>query len=200
MTAREEILDAVRRALEQAPESPHVPRGYRSTPSPPRQQVLDLFAERVADYRATVLRCPADQVERVVAATLAGRSAVVPDGLPWQVPGAVTDTDLTASELDGIEAVVTAAALGIALTGTVVLDHAGDQGRRALSLVPDLHVCVIRAEQVVHSVPEAVARLDPLRPQTWISGPSATSDIELNRVEGVHGPRSLVVVLVDPTG
>jgi L-lactate utilization protein LutC len=112
----------------------------------------------------------------------------------------VPDTGLTARQLDAVEAVVTAAALGIALTGTVVLDHTGDQGRRALSLVPDLHVCVVRADQVVHGVPEAVARLDPRRPQTWISGPSATSDIELDRVEGVHGPRTLVVVLVDSSG
>jgi L-lactate dehydrogenase complex protein LldG len=200
MSAREEVLGAVRRALAGAPESPHVPRDYRSLPSPPRSALLDLFVERVEDYRATVVRCGEDAVEQVVAQALAGRSAVVPDALPWQVPGAVADTALTAQELDEVDAVVTAAALGIALTGTVVLDHGADQGRRALSLVPDLHVCVVHADQVVHGVPDAVLRLDPLRPQTWISGPSATSDIELNRVEGVHGPRTLVVVLVDNRG
>ena len=200
MSAREEVLGAVRRALAGAPESPQVPRGYRELPSPPRGELLDLFVERVEDYRATVVRCGSDEVERVIAETLAGRSAVVPDGLPWQVPGAVADDALSARDLDRVDAVVTAAALGIALTGTVVLDHTADQGRRALSLVPDLHVCVVRADQVVHGVPQAVTRLDPARPQTWISGPSATSDIELNRVEGVHGPRTLVVVLVDAAG
>jgi L-lactate dehydrogenase complex protein LldG len=201
--AREEVLGAVRRALAGAPQSPPVPRGYRSLPSPTEPEVLDLFVARVEDYRATVLRCGPAEVEQVVARALAGRSAVVPDGLPWRVAGAVpdtpgtADTGLSAQQLDTVDAVVTAAALGIALTGTVVLDHTADQGRRALSLVPDLHVCVVRAGQVVHGVPEAVARLDPQRPLTWISGPSATSDIELNRVEGVHGPRTLVVVLVD---
>ena len=197
MTARDEVLQAVRQALAGAPASPRVPRGYRELPSPPHQEVLDLFVERVEDYRATVVRCQADAVERVIGKALAGRSAVVPEGLPWQVPSAVADTGLTARDLDAVEAVVTAAALGIALTGTVVLDHTADQGRRALSLVPDLHVCLVRADQVVHGVPDAMTRLDPSRPQTWISGPSATSDIELNRVEGVHGPRTLVVVLVE---
>ncbi len=200
MTAREEVLGAVRRALAGAPDSPHVPRGYRTLPSPAGPELLDLFVERVEDYRARVVRCGSGEVERVLADAVAGRSVVVPDALPWLVPGVVADTGQTAAELDGIDAVVTAAALGIALTGTVVLDHAGDQGRRALSLVPDLHVCVVRADQVVHGVPEAMTRLDPLRPQTWISGPSATSDIELNRVEGVHGPRRLVVVLVEHSG
>jgi L-lactate dehydrogenase complex protein LldG len=200
VSARDEVLGAVRRALDGAPETPQVPRGYRDRPAPPRGELLDLFVERVRDYRATVVRCGPEEVERVIAEALAGRSAVVPDALPWRVPGAVADTGLSAQDLDRVDAVVTAAALGIALTGTVVLDHTADQGRRALSLVPDLHVCVVRADQVVHGVPQAVPTLDPARPQTWISGPSATSDIELNRVEGVHGPRTLVVVLVDPAG
>jgi L-lactate dehydrogenase complex protein LldG len=197
VSAREEVLGAVRRALEGAPSSPEAPRGYRSLPAPDRRELLDLFVERVEDYQATVVRCRADDVTRVLEEAVAGRTVVVPDGLDWPVTGAVPDTGQSAQQLDEVDAVVTGAAVGIALTGTVVLDHTAGQGRRALSLVPDVHVCVVRADQVVHGVPDAVARLDPLRPQTWISGPSATSDIELDRVEGVHGPRTLVVVLVD---
>ena len=194
MSAREEILAGVRRALAAADVAPvNVPRGYRATTAPD----LDLFAERVADYRAVVVRCAVDEVEQRIAEALPdGARVVVPDGLPWPVPGAVPDDGLSALDLDRIDAVVTAATVGIASTGTIVLSHGPGQGRRALTLVPDLHVCVVRADQVVADVPDAVALLDPARPTTWISGPSATSDIELNRVEGVHGPRTLHVVLV----
>ena len=196
MSARDEILSSVRAALAAAPAGSPVPRGYR-TDQPSSTAMLDLFAERVADYRAVVVRCADGEVLDRIALALDGARAVVPGDLPWDVPGAVVDEELTALELDDIEAVVTAAAVGIAETGTVVLDHGVGQGRRALSLVPDLHVLVVRADQVVANVPEAVTRLDPARPQTWISGPSATSDIELNRVEGVHGPRRLVVILAE---
>jgi L-lactate dehydrogenase complex protein LldG len=193
VSARDEILGRVRTALQGAPAAPEVPRDYRGADG---EATLDLFAERVADYRAVVERCAEGQVEERIAAALDGATAVVPDGLPWPVAGSVPDSGQTAVGLDRIDAVVTTATVGIALTGTIVLDHGPGQGRRALSLVPDLHVCVVRADQVVHGVPEAVSRLDPTRPQTWISGPSATSDIELNRVEGVHGPRRLHVLLV----
>ena len=195
MSARDEILGRVRAALADAPPPPAVPREYAVEGSV--DGLLDLFAERVADYQATVVRCTDDEVVDRIASALDGASTVVPPGLPWQVAGAVVDEGFTALALDAIEAVVTAATVGIAETGTVVLDHGPGQGRRALSLVPDLHVLVVGADQVVPGVPEAVSRLDPSRPQTWISGPSATSDIELNRVEGVHGPRRLVVLLVD---
>jgi L-lactate dehydrogenase complex protein LldG len=158
---------------------------------------VDLFVERVADYRAVVERCHADELTQRVLAVVEGCSVVVPAGLRVAVPDAVLDTGLSALELDDIDAVVTEATVGIAETGTIVLDHGAGQGRRAITLVPDRHVCVVRADQVVADVQDAVAMLDPNRAQTWISGPSATSDIELNRVEGVHGPRHLHVIVVD---
>ncbi|WP_328615463.1 lactate utilization protein C [Amycolatopsis sp. NBC_00355] len=199
MSAREEILAAVRGALREADrtEAP-VPRGYR-TVTPP--DVVDLFAERVVDYRAALTRCtPAELPGAVRQALGPARKVVVPAGFPIDVPGAVVAGASAgsgdAADLDTFEAVVTTATLGIATTGTLVLDHGPGQGRRALSLVPDVHVCVLREDRIVPGVPQAVAALDPARPQTWISGPSATSDIELTRVEGVHGPRTLHVIVV----
>jgi len=197
MTARDDILASVRAALSgtHGTQQP-VPRGYRDSPT--ANDVVDLFVERVADYRATVTRCGPDTVEERIAEALGASSrVVVPYELAYRVPDAVADTDLGAADLDRIDAIVTTASVGIATTGTVVLDHGPGQGRRALSLIPDLHVCIVRAGDIVLGVPQAVSRLDPARPQTWISGPSATSDIELNRVEGVHGPRSLHVIVVD---
>ncbi len=195
MSAREEILGRVRSALEGVERLTDVPVAPRVTTAADR--VVELFVERVEDYRAVVTRCaPADLAATVRAALPAGGTVVVPPGLGVEVPGAIEDTGLTAAELDRIDAVVTEARVGIAETGTIVLDHGPGQGRRALSLVPDQHVCIVRVDQVVTDVPDAVALLDPLRPLTWISGPSATSDIELDRVEGVHGPRHLHVVVV----
>jgi len=196
MSAREEILGRVRAALSGVESAGSVPAAPRVADLP-AGELVDLFCERVADYRAVVERCTPASVAELVAAAVAGRTVVVPPELGIEIAGAVVDTGLTSYELDAIEAVVTAARVGIAETGTIVLDHAADQGRRAISLIPDLHVCVVRADQVVRDVPDAVGLLDPLRPQTWISGPSATSDIELDRVEGVHGPRTLHVIVVD---
>jgi L-lactate dehydrogenase complex protein LldG len=171
------------------------------------EDVVGLFAERVADYRATVARSTPGRLAADVAAALSthladGASVVVPAGLGVEVPGAVVDDGtLTARQLDAIDAVITEAALGVAETGTIVLDHGPGQGRRAITLVPDVHVCIVRADQVVLDVPDAVGLLGEAvaagRPLTWISGPSATSDIELSRVEGVHGPRTLHVVIVE---
>jgi L-lactate utilization protein LutC len=195
VTARDEILARVRAALSDAPEPPVAP--------PPRHtaeasvDVVALFCDRVADYRADVARCSPDElVARVAAALPDGARVVVPPGLDLDVPGSVVDDGLSAAELDALDGVVTRARLGIAETGTVVLDHDPGQGRRAITLVPDLHVCVVDAAQVVADVPDALAVLDATRPLTWISGPSATSDIELDRVEGVHGPRRLHVIVV----
>lgn len=190
MGAREEILQRVRAATAGRPASDPVtaPRGERDG------DLVDRFVERVADYRATVRRVAAGELADAVTAALGDASYVVPDGL--DVPGGVRDDGLSADDLDAIGAVVTTCAVAIAETGTIVLDHGPGQGRRALSLVPDRHVCVVREEQVVADVPDAIALLDPARPLTWISGPSATSDIELSRVEGVHGPRELVVLVV----
>jgi L-lactate dehydrogenase complex protein LldG len=201
MSARDEIMARVRSALADVTAVPAAPAAPRRTPV---EDVVALFAERVADYRAEVVRSTPDQLASAVAAALPdGASVVVPEGLDVVVPGAVVDDGtLTAQQLDGIDAVVTGAAVGIAETGTLVLDHGPGQGRRAITLVPDTHVCLVRADQIVLDVPDAVELLDRAvqegRPLTWISGPSATSDIELSRVEGVHGPRNLYVVLVEP--
>jgi L-lactate utilization protein LutB len=193
MSARDDILRRVRDALDGVSPVVEVPPAPRA---PDRGDLVALFGERVADYRAVVTRCAVDEVEQVVRDVLGSARAVVPPELGLDVAGAVVDRGLTAAELDEMDAVVTRARVGIAETGTIVLDHAPDQGRRAITLVPDLHVCIVDAGQVVADVPDAIALLDPARPLTWISGPSATSDIELDRVEGVHGPRTLHVVLV----
>jgi L-lactate dehydrogenase complex protein LldG len=177
-----------------------VPRDYhrvgRHAPGSP--EALDLLEDRLLDYKAAVHRCGPDAVPDVVTGLLGDESVVVPRGLPagWLPSATVDDETMTALDLDRFDAVVTAATAAAAETGTIVLHSSPDDGRRALSLVPDHHVCVVSAAQVVHSVPELLARLDPARPLTFISGPSATSDIELQRVEGVHGPRRLDVVLV----
>jgi L-lactate dehydrogenase complex protein LldG len=206
MTARDDILGRVRSALRLSgggiPERPSALPDLHPDATAV-EDVVTLFVERVEDYRAVVVRCgPRDVAERVRDGLANAASVVVPDGFPeeWWPGGFVRvadDPPLGSHDLDGIDAVVTTAALGIAVTGTIVLDHGPGQGRRALSLVPDRHVCIVTADQVVTDVPEAVRRLDPVRPLTWISGPSATSDIELDRVEGVHGPRNLHVLVLE---
>ena len=206
LDARTEVLARIRSALGPEPVVPEVSRGYRTAGDHPpgSPELLELLADRLLDYKAGVSRCTADGLPATIAAVLdrlaAGGRLVVPPGLPegWTLDRDVLRDDggTSVDVLDGVAGVLTACSVAVAETGTIVLDAGPDQGRRALSLVPDLHLCVVRADQVVHTVPEALRRLDPRRPQTWISGPSATSDIELNRVEGVHGPRTLEVVLV----
>ena len=204
MKAREEILARINAANVTAP-TQAVRRGYVHDRQLPDR--LGHFVERVEDYKATVIRTGHDGVAQAVTTCLAGAATVVvPDGftkdwLPTGIDIIRDNPPLANAELDKIDAVITTAVVGIAVTGTIVLDHTQGQGRRALTLVPDLHVCVITADQIVGDVPESVARLansvNNGRPLTWISGGSATSDIELQRVEGVHGPRTLCVVLVE---
>jgi L-lactate dehydrogenase complex protein LldG len=207
--ARAAVLQRIRSATRGEPLEVAVPRDY-ATRSPLAGDALnDRFAERVSSYRASVHRSAPDEVaERVIvlARELGARRVAVAPGVPdaWRPDGVevVVDHGLAASALDRIDGAVTGCALAIAETGTLVLDGGPRCGRRALTLVPDWHVCVVEAGQVVGSVPEAIAALHEAagagRPLTFVSGPSATSDIELSRVEGVHGPRTLDVVLVAP--
>ncbi len=203
--ARAEVLRRIRAALAAAPpESVVIPRDYDRAPLDGPADIAR-FAETVADYRAQVRRISAGEISATVAALVAtGGVVAIPDDLP---PGWVAEVStmrddpaarLSNDRLEAAAAVVTGCALGIAATGTIVLDGGTAQGRRVLTLIPDHHICVVFAEQVVDTVPQGFAALDPVRPLTFISGPSATSDIELERVEGVHGPRTLDVLIVEP--
>jgi L-lactate dehydrogenase complex protein LldG len=215
MSSRDEVLARIRSALGDAPR-PDVDGAYQELArpylpahhDPARHDIVALFAERAADYRAMVERLPEAEVPAAVARILDARAGhesrksgfAVPGGFPpeW-IPDGVSlvrdDPQLSVVQLDQLAGVVTGCAVAIAETGTIVLDHGPAQGRRALTLVPDFHLVIVRAEQVTADLPGAFARLDPARPQTLISGPSATSDIELIRVEGVHGPRTLHILL-----
>ena len=220
--AKNEILGRIRAALDDAPVAPEVPRGYRRTSALGENAILDMLEDRLVDYRATVFRETAESLPGRVRDLLADADrVVVPPGLDpaWLPvgsgatradadPGAgagsgcrfrldAADAPRGVRELnDAIDAVVTSSTVSCAETGTIFLSGRDDEGRRAISLVPDHHICVIPVESVVELFPEALARVEPTAPITMISGPSATSDIELERVEGVHGPRRLDVVLL----
>jgi L-lactate dehydrogenase complex protein LldG len=210
---RETVLNRIRTALDTpgvaAPPAEAIPRDYlrEGAYGAGSEPVVELLIDRLVDYKAHVHRVTADGIGQALEQALDGTgSVVIAPGLDPAISGAlgghrVITTDsaqeaLTPQQLDAIDAVVTTARVAIALSGTIVLDGGPGQGRRAITLVPDRHVIVLRAEQVVQTVPEAIAELDALAPLTMIAGPSATSDIELERVEGVHGPRSLHVVIV----
>jgi L-lactate dehydrogenase complex protein LldG len=212
-SARDAVLGRIRDAhrLAPPPDLPYeaIARDYRRERSGSAEELVDLLIDRLVDYKARVRRTTPDGLAGTLAAALADqgvRTLAVPVGLDaaWTDGSGVevrrdrpeAGAGLTIDELDGLDGVVTGCAVAIAETGTIVLDASPDQGRRLLTLVPDYHLCVVRADQVVPDVPQALALLDPVRPTTMISGPSATSDIELNRVEGVHGPRTLEVVVV----
>ena len=211
--ARNEVLRRIRAALAdvpggERPEDVAAAREYRRAGTQSREELVDRFTDRLVDYKAGVRHVPAAGLPAAIAEACAARGVrrlVAPPDLPaeWAPAGVelLRDEGLTSEQLDGSDGVLTGCALGIAQTGTIVLDGGPAQGRRAITLVPDYHLCVVRAEQVVDLVPEAVERLAPAvrearRPITLISGPSATSDIELSRVEGVHGPRTLEVLIV----
>ncbi|MFC4395522.1 LutC/YkgG family protein [Arthrobacter sedimenti] len=209
MTAREDILSRIRTALQDSPEAPQIPREYRSASGMGADQLIDLLVDRLVDYKAQVAVVPESEIPATIASLLEGaRSYVVPEGLDggWlegmddggSAPRRRVDSPaepLSVSELDGTDAVVTGSAVAVAETGTIILDGSANQGRRAISLVPDHHICVVKAADIAGILPEALRRIDGTRPITMISGPSATSDIELERVEGVHGPRRLDVII-----
>jgi L-lactate dehydrogenase complex protein LldG len=205
-TAKEAILARIRAARGDAPAPEPAPRTYRQRDERDRAAILDELVDRLRDYKARVERVSGEALSEAIAAACAAsgiQRLVVPTDLPaaWVPVGVEAlrdDPPLSYADLDRSDGVLTGCAFAIAQTGTIVLDGGPHQGRRALSLVSDRHICVVREAQVVGIVPEGVARLAafPARPITFISGPSATSDIELSRVEGVHGPRTLHVLLV----
>jgi L-lactate dehydrogenase complex protein LldG len=216
-SAREEILWRIRRAThdvpkDERPEDVPIERGYRKQDAAPREEIVERFAERAAEYESTVHRIREADLPRAIAEACERRGVrrlVIPPGLPqeWIPEDIETLRDaarprLTNEELDESDGVLTGCSLGISQTGTIVLDAGEGQGRRALTLLPDYHLCVVREDQIVGLVPEAFEKLEETvknegQAITFISGPSATSDIELNRVEGVHGPRTLEVLIVD---
>jgi L-lactate dehydrogenase complex protein LldG len=193
--ARSEILGRIAQATrEPAP----IPRVYRREGSLSADARTQLFHDRVADYRAEVRRV--DDIETAVAEICTQRAArrlAIPPGLTWRPAGVelVEDHGLSAEELDNVDGALTGCSAAIAESGTIVLTAGVEEGRRALTLVPDLHICVVRESQICELLPEALERIDSRRPITFVSGPSATSDIELSRVEGVHGPRTLIVLI-----
>ena len=198
--ARDEILTRIRGALGPNPApATDVPRGYRTT----THDGLETFLQRLAHYEARAIQTTENDLAATVRDALEYRNArdvIAPDGVPdsWLTTvNPIKDTPPLGNDaLDAADGVLTTCALAIAQTGTIVLDGGPGMGRRALTLLPDYHLCVVRTDQIVPSVPEAINAIDPTRPLTFISGPSATVDIEMVRVKGVHGPRTLDVILV----
>ncbi len=197
MSTRDEILTRVKAALGPARPTAEIPREYRAA----TDDGLDTFLDRLAHYEATTHVVDPAELDHTVRVRLGGRRIIVPAGIPdaWttEVTALGDDPPLSPDALDAADGVLTTCALAIAQTGTIVLDGGPGMGRRALTLLPDYHLCVVRADQLVGSVPEAIRALDehPIRPLTFISGPSATVDIEMTRVRGVHGPRRLEVIV-----
>lgn len=209
---RSAILSAIRSANGQAADLARaeanyaqIPRTYGQQSSLSHEEILALLTERLVDYNAAVVPCTGDTVPSAIGSALqhhdARRVLIPPDFPQHLLPEGfevVSDVNLAPAELDQCDAAVTLGALGVAETGTLVLEGIGGQGRRATTLVPDVHVCVLSAGDVVHTVPEAFARLASAAtlPLTFFSGPSATADIEMTRIKGVHGPRHLHILLL----
>jgi L-lactate dehydrogenase complex protein LldG len=211
MTARAEVLARIASAHQAAPPPDiayaAVARGYRTTSDLGPEALIELLVDRLVDYKALVRRCAETDLPSTIGAALAERGLtvlVVPDGLEpaWlsdasaEIRSDRSPQELTVADLDTAGGVLTACAVAIAETGTLILDGSAGMGRRVVTLIPDYHLCVVRTDQICADVPQALTQLDPTRPLTMISGPSATSDIELRRVEGVHGPRTLEVIIV----
>ena len=206
-TAKEEILNRIAAAQKQAglPEHVEIPREYQKEGTLNADELREMLVDRLEDYKADVHVTDESGLNSTLVDILKERgcSNVVyapgmDAGLLAGFEGTITPDDNATDprELDAVDAVVTESHVTSAQTGTIVLESNETCGRRALTLVPDRHVCIVRKDQIVYGVPEMVSRMNPERPATWISGPSATSDIELSRVEGVHGPRDLIVVIV----
>jgi len=204
MTSREAVLANIR-AAKGGPADESIPRLYSASVDLSPAEVVEQFADRLHDYNATVHHCTVDAIPATIAGILQTRQKtglLIPSGLPpeW-LPADYAfrrDEGLSYADLDASQGVLTACDVAIALTGTIVIGHSPAQGRRALTLVPDYHLCIVRLDQLVATVPEGIRRMAALLPAplTTISGPSATSDIEMIRVKGVHGPRTLEVILV----
>ena len=211
-TSRERILGRIRTATQAGANNlataetgyDALPRTYiRRGPLAAEARIAPMI-ERLREYDAEVVECAAGDLVALIGAQLGASGKhcfVAPEGLAadWLVPGFEWNVDrgLTTSEIEKAEGVVTAAFCGVADSGTIVLHHSPAEGRRALTLLPDWHLCVLRASQVVETLPEYFDRcIDPPALVTWISGPSATADIEMTRIKGVHGPRFLHVILV----
>lgn len=207
MSARTHILDAVRTALNDAPTVPEIPRYYRTAVDLAPDELTHILVDRLEDYKAGVTVVQKQDIPAALRGLLKDASTYViphglePEWLAWETDTARVKYDggengaLSVAELDAIDAVVTSSAVTVAESGTIILDGRPDQGRRAISLIPDHHICVVHMSDVTAILPEALRRIDGTRPLTMISGPSATSDIELERVEGVHGPRRLDVII-----
>lgn len=207
MSARTHILDAVRNALKDVPAVPEVPRTYRTTVETGRDELIRILVDRLQDYKAGVTVVAEPDVPAAIQGLLSDAGTYVaphgldPAWLAWETDASRVKYDggesgvLSVAELDAVEAVVTSSAVTVAESGTIILDGSPDQGRRAISLIPDHHVCVVHLRDITTILPEALRRIEGTRPITMVSGPSATSDIELERVEGVHGPRRLDVII-----